>query len=79
VTVVLEDDNGAAVASASVQIRVTRASGGSWTVTGTTGTSGAVTFSFNNVGGGCYASEILSVSAAGLTWDGVTPTNGRCT
>ena len=41
--------------------------------TGTTGTSGQVTFVASNTPGGCYTTTVLDVVAAGLTWDGVIP------
>jgi hypothetical protein len=43
--------------------------------TGTTGTDGTVTFSLKNAAAGCYTTDVTNVSAAGLTWDGVTPAN----
>lgn len=75
VTVALVDDLGNAVAGASVSITLTNNSGGTWNGTGTTGTNGTVTFTKNNAPSGTYTTTVTNVTAAGLTWDGVTPPN----
>ncbi len=43
---------------------------------GTTGTNGTVDLKVNNAPPGCYVTVVTSVSASGLSWDGVTPANG---
>lgn len=75
VTVALVDDAGNPVADASVSIDLNRDGSLYASSSGTTGSNGTVTFSFNNAPSGTYTTEVTDVTAAGLTWDGVTPTN----
>jgi hypothetical protein len=75
VTVALVDDLGGPVAGASVSIELYRDGGLDASGTGTTGTDGTVTFTRNNAPSGTYTTEVTDVTAAGLTWDGVTPRN----
>ena len=63
------------VASASVSIDVNLGNDLYDSGTGTTGTDGTVTFKFPNAPSGTYTTEVTGVTADGLTWDGVTPTN----
>jgi subtilisin len=79
VTVTLADGSGGVVPGAAVAIILTKQGGGTWSSTGTTGSDGAATFSFSNVMGGCFETEVIAVAAGGLEWDGVTPSNGVCT
>ncbi|MEE8421511.1 MAG: S8 family serine peptidase, partial [Dehalococcoidia bacterium] len=46
-----------------------------WTGTATTGADGSVTFTLSNAPSGTYTTIVMGVTAAGLTWDGVTPSN----
>ena len=78
ITLAVVDDLGNAVSGASVSIRLDHESGTFWTGAGTTGTDGTMTFSLKNASSGCYTTDVTNVNAAGLTWDGVTPTNGFC-
>jgi subtilisin len=78
VTVALVDDLGNPVGGASVSITLSHDSGSSWSGAGTTGTDGTVTFSLKNAPSGCYTTTVDNVTAGGLSWDGVTPTNGFC-
>jgi hypothetical protein len=79
VTVWVEDGEGVAVGGATVSIRLDNTdTGGSWTATGTTGTGGSVAFTMNNAPNGCYTTTVTNLSAAGLEWDGSTPTNEGC-
>jgi subtilisin family serine protease len=73
VTISLLDDLGGPVAGASVSaaLYLNGALDTSWT--GTTGADGAATFQRKNAPSGTYTTEIIAVSAAGLSWDGVTP------
>ena len=79
VTVALADNLNAPVAGASVSIRLTCTTGGPWNRTGTTGTNGMVTFTLNNAPSGTYTTTVTGVTAAGLTWDGVTPPDNSFT
>ena len=78
VTVALVDDLGNVVSGASVSIDLFRDGSLAGSGTGTTGTDGTLTFSLKNAKSGCYETTVTDVSAEGLTWDGVTPTNGFC-
>jgi len=75
VTLALVDDAGNPVADASVSINLDRDGSLYASSTGTTGSNGTVTFSFNNAPAGTYTTTVTDVTATGLTWDGVTPTN----
>ncbi|MDA2923033.1 carboxypeptidase-like regulatory domain-containing protein [Patescibacteria group bacterium AH-259-L07] len=78
ITLTLVDDLGNSVAGASVSITLAHDSGTSWSGTGTTGTDGTLTFTLKNAPAGCYNTTVNDVTAAGLTWDGLTPANGFC-
>ena len=73
IDVVLVDNLGSPVSGASVSIEAVN--GGSWTSTSTTGIDGVVVFKLSNAPSGSYTTTVTGVSAAGLTWDGVTPPN----
>jgi len=75
ITIALEDDTGNPASDASVSIEVTRNGSLYGTGTGTTGSGGAITFNAKNAPAGDYATTVTSVTASGLTWDGVTPAN----
>ena len=45
---------------------------------GTTGDNGSVTFTLKNAPASCYTTEVTSISAGSLTWDGSTLPNGVC-
>jgi len=71
-------DNGeppAPVSGASVSINLSLEGSGSWVGTDTTGTDGTATFTLKNAKSGTYTTEVTSVTAAGLSWDGDTPDN----
>ena len=81
ITVALVDGSGGPVAGASVSIDLAHDDSPYDSATGTTGTDGTVTFQFNNFNNaplGCYTTEVTDVTAAGLTWDDITPANGFC-
>jgi subtilisin len=63
------------VSGATVSFTLTNGSS-SWNGSGTTGTGGTISATLNNAPSGTYRTTIHSVSASGLTWDGVTPANG---
>ena len=75
VTVTMVDNTNAAVSGASVSIDLFRNGVLDGRGTGTTGTTGSVTFKRKNAPSGSYKTKVTAVSAASLTWDGVTPTN----
>ncbi|MBI4320050.1 MAG: S8 family serine peptidase [Chloroflexi bacterium] len=75
VTVALVDDLGNPVANAAVSIDLLRDNSPYLSATGTTGADGKVSFKANNAPSGTYSTKVTSVTAAGLTWDGITPSN----
>jgi len=79
IDVVLVDNLGAPVAGASVSIDLflnEEPDESPYAVrTDTTGTDGTVTFKVANAPSGDYTTDVSIVTAAGLTWDGVTPPN----
>jgi len=75
VTIALVDDAGNPVSGASVSIDLYRDESFYAAATGTTGTEGTVTFKLPNAPSGWYTTDVTGVTAAGLTWDGLTPTN----
>jgi hypothetical protein len=78
ITVQLSDNLGNPVSGASVSINLNRNGISAGSGTGTTGTSGTVTFVYNNAPSGCYSTTVTDVSATGLSWNGETPTNFFC-
>jgi hypothetical protein len=75
ITVALVDDLGNPVGGASVTIELSRNGSLDAGGTGTTGAGGTLTFSRKNARSGTYTTEVMNVTAAGLTWDGATPFN----
>ena len=75
ITVTVNDDTGNAVSGASVSINLLSNGSVVGSGNGTTGSTGTVTFVDNNAQPGTYTTEITNVVAAGLTWDGQTPSN----
>jgi subtilisin family serine protease len=78
ITVALEDDLNDPVVGASVSIKLTRTDGGEWNGTGATDEFGEVTFSLKNAKSDCYSTEVMNVTADGLTWDSIKPANEFC-
>jgi len=78
VSVSVVDNNGAAVFGASVSADVRRNGAAYSSVSGTTDASGQVTFGLRKVPAGCYSTQVTSLAAVGLTWNGVTPANEQC-
>ncbi|MCH8977947.1 MAG: S8 family serine peptidase [Armatimonadetes bacterium] len=76
ISIACQNNLGAAVGGAIVSINLTNDIGGSWFGTATTGSDGTVTFQLRNAPAAFYTTVMTAVSAAGLTWDGVTPPNG---
>jgi len=78
VTVSTKDNQGTPgnpVVGASVSIDLLFNSTVQGSYAGTTGTTGTVTFTRNNAPLGTYTTTVTAVTAAGLTWDNVTPLN----
>lgn len=76
VMVTIVNDLGNVVSGASVTAKVTFPSGSMMTRTGTTNSSGNITFQFNSAPAGCYRTDVTNVVASGLTFDGTEPPNG---
>ena len=73
------NSQGNAVSGAVVAIRLRNmTTNQSWTATGTTGSTGSVVFNLSRAPNGCYTTDITSLTASGLTWDGITPPNTFC-
>lgn len=75
ITVALEDDFGYPVADASVSSDLFLDEELYAEGTGTTGTDGTLTYKLRNSPSGYYTTTVTDVTAAVLTWDGVTPPN----
>lgn len=78
ITVNVVDGTGAAVAGASVSVDIFKDGVRYTSGSATTDTSGKVVFGLRNAPSGCYTTTVTSVVKAGLTWDGLTPSNGAC-
>jgi len=76
IDVTIVDDMGAPVAGASVSVAVELDGSPFGTASGTTDGSGTVTFNAKNSPNGCFVTDVTSVSAAGLGFDGSEPLNG---
>jgi subtilase family serine protease len=74
-TLTLKDDFGNLVAGASVSIALYL--NGAYYGSGTASTlsDGTATFTARNAPAGTYTTRVTGVTAAGLTWDGITPPN----
>jgi hypothetical protein len=70
ITVHVENDLNVAVGGASVKISVTRNGASLSTGTGTTNSSGNVTFKINKATSGTYSTSVTNIIASGLVWDG---------
>lgn len=76
ITVALLDDLASPVEGAAVEIwLINETTGQLWIGSAPTGADGTVTFSLRSAPAGTYSTTVMSVDAAGLTWDGNTPTN----
>ena len=75
ITVALVDDLAGSVGGASISIDLFRDESPAGSGSGTTGAGGTVTFTLKNAKSGLYTTVVTDVTAAGLTWDGVTPDN----
>jgi thermitase len=78
VTLAVVDGAGSPVGGASVSADVLRNGSQVTPRSGTTGSDGRLTFTLKSASSGCYSTVVTSVSAAGSTWDGNTPTNSFC-
>jgi len=75
ITVTLADNLGGLPDGASISIDLYRNGSLDARGTGTTGSDGSVTFNRSRARRGDYTTVVTDVTAAGLTWDGVTPPN----
>jgi Peptidase family M23 len=70
------DGNGAAVAAASISVRLDNtARGRSWTFSGSTQGDGRAAFTLTRAPSGRYVTTVTSLVKPGFEWDGVTPAN----
>lgn len=70
------DDLGNPVSKASIQFSVLVNGRARWTLRGATGSDGSVSLRIAMARPGSYEVVVTSVTVDGLTWDGVTPSNG---
>jgi hypothetical protein len=71
--------DGSPVPGATISFTLWRGSTSVASATLTTGPTGKATYkTLGPVTSGCYTTTIASITAAGLSWDGVTPTNQYC-
>jgi subtilisin family serine protease len=75
ISLTVTDGSHQAVSGATVTVKVTSTEGFSGQATGTTGSTGVVTFSLNNPSAGCYSTQIIEVTAGASTWDGQSPSD----
>jgi len=73
-TVVDDSDN--PLAGASVTISLSRDGSSVGSATATTDGTGRAAFTLSNAADGCYVTDVTSVVASGLTFDGSEPANG---
>jgi len=78
ITVNIKDNIGGLVSGASVGINLKRTGSSVYTSSATTNSLGNVVFTYLNAASACYITEVVSVVANGLTWDGLTPANQFC-
>ena len=76
ITITIINDFANPVSGASVSIDLLRDGSFVGQGTGTTGSSGNITFSLKNAASGFYTTEVTGVTASSLIWDGITPSNG---
>ncbi len=74
----VNNDLGEVVGGASLSIDVYRNNALLGSASGTTGSNGKVSFTYNNAPSGCYSTTVTTVSAVGLSWDNNTPDNKFC-
>jgi hypothetical protein len=77
VTFSVVGSSGQPVWGASIGLRILRSGASYATGTARTGSNGTATVSVR-ITRGCYSTTVTGVTAAGLTWDGVTPSNSYC-
>jgi hypothetical protein len=74
VTVTVVDSTGKAVSGAKVAATIKRGTS-TTTVSGTTASTGKVSFTITRAASGAYTTTITGVTLTGTTWDGKTPAN----
>ena len=75
ITMTVNDNLGNAVGGASVSINLNRNGSLIASGSGSTDSSGRVTFVYKNAPSGIYSTVVTNAVAGGLTWDGITPEN----
>jgi hypothetical protein len=77
VTFTVVDSSGQPVSGASIGLKVMRSGTSYATGSARTASNGTVTVSVK-ASRGCYSTTVTGVTAPGLIWDGVTPSNSYC-
>jgi hypothetical protein len=75
ITLTVINDKGIAVSGATVSVVVNKDNKAYFRGSGTTTADGKVKFVLRNFKSGTYKTTVTQVNVAGLTWDGITPTN----
>jgi hypothetical protein len=75
IRVAVANDLGAPVAGATVRITVRRNGTAYASGTATTSSSGVALFSLKSIQRGAYVTDVTSITAGGLTFDGTEPDN----
>ena len=75
VTLTVDNDLGNSVANASVSVTIYLNGASYGSGTAATGSNGQVTFTVGKAPSGTYSTVVTSITAAGSTWDGITPPN----
>jgi subtilase family serine protease len=75
ITVAVVDNLGNPVPNVSVSITLDLNGSPYVSGSGTTGSNGQVTFVLHHAPSGTYTTVVTTVTASGLTWDGITPPN----
>ena len=77
-SVLVANSSGSPVSGATVTITLYRNGVGYSTGSGKTTSTGRATFALLFAPAGCYTTTVTAVTAAGYSWDGVTPANQFC-
>ncbi|PIR82419.1 peptidase S8 [Candidatus Kaiserbacteria bacterium CG10_big_fil_rev_8_21_14_0_10_59_10] len=78
VAITISNGDGAPIGGATVSIDLHRNGSRIASGTGTTNSSGVVSFTLKNAQTGCYSTTVTDVVAEGAQWDGFTPSNEFC-
>lgn len=78
ISITVKDNFNNPVSGAVVNFTVLKNNSTYQTLSATTQSNGIATAQLTNASAGCYTTNILGVTAQGLIWNGITPTNSIC-